>query len=235
MAIEIIAEIGQNHNGDMVLAKEMIHAVKEGGADVAKFQVFDVPSTFPPPAENPWYDYNCQTELSREQADELAQECARAGIEFMASAFDVERVGWLESIGVKRHKVASRSVKDQALLNALAATGKPLLVSLGMWDGPDFPVIAGADDVQYLYCISKYPTPLDDVHLARVDFDRYVGFSDHTLGIHAPVAAMARGARIIEKHFTMDKAMHGPDHEGSMDVADLKELAAFARAIEHCV
>jgi sialic acid synthase SpsE len=235
MAIEIIAEIGQNHNGDMVLAKEMIHAVKEGGADVAKFQVFDVPSTFPPPEENPWYDYNCQTELSRDQVNDLAQECDVVGIEFMASAFDIERVGWLESVGVKRHKVASRSVKDQAFLAALAATGKPLLVSLGMWDGAAFPHIEGAKDVQFLYCISKYPTPLADVRLAQVDFSKYTGFSDHTLGIYAPVAAMARGARIIEKHFTIDKTMYGPDHEGSMDLEDLKALAAFARAIEECV
>ena len=116
--VEIIAEIGQNHNGDMLLAKELIHAAKENGADVAKFQLYDAVSLFPK-ENNPWYEYNCQTELSRDQVTDLNNECQKVGIEFMSSVFDVERIDWLESINVKSHKVASRSIKDASLTNAM--------------------------------------------------------------------------------------------------------------------
>src|SRR3954468_5086707 len=132
MRAEIIAEIGQNHNGDMKMATDLIRAAKDCGADVAKFQMYEARALFPK-ENNPWYDYNCRTELSRAQVDELANECARLDIEFMASVFDLERVEWLEAIGVKRYKVASRSVRETALVERLVATGKPLIVSLGMW------------------------------------------------------------------------------------------------------
>ena len=221
--MEIIAEIGQNHNGDMEIARRLIREAKACGADVAKFQVYDARALFPQ-ENNPWFDYNCTTELSRGQVDELAEECERAGIEFMASVFDTERVAWLEEVGVRRYKIASRSVYDRELLEALAATGKPLIISLGMWDGDEFPEMPAPVPVEFLYCVSKYPTQLADVHLASVDFDLYAGFSDHTIGLTAPVAAFARGARIVEKHFTLDKAMYGPDHAGSMTPDELREL-----------
>lgn len=224
--MEIIAEIGQNHNGDMALARELIAAAREAGADVAKFQIFDARALFPREG-NPWFDYNCKTELSRDQVSELAAECAKTGIEFMASVFDVERVAWTEAVGMKRYKIASRSVKEAPLIKAVAATGKPMLVSLGMWDGPDFPEIAAPGGVHFLYCISKYPTPLEDLHLKSVDFTRYAGFSDHTIGLSAAMAALTLGARIIEKHFTLDKSMYGPDHSGSMTPDELKQLASF--------
>lgn len=224
--MEILAEIGQNHNGDMELAKRLIHEAKAGGADVAKFQLYEARRLFPRD-NNPWFDYNCQTELSREQVAVLAEECESAGIEFMASVFDTERIGWLEDIGVRRYKVASRSIRDRELIDALAATGKPLIVSLGMWGEEEFPVIDSSAPVEFLYCVSKYPTPLEDVHLAAIDFDVYAGFSDHTIGLAAPVAAFARGARIVEKHFTLDKSMYGPDHEGSMTPDELRELHRY--------
>jgi len=232
--MEIIAEIGQNHNGDMGLARALIDAAKAGGAEVAKFQVYDAVALFPREG-NPWYDYNCKTELSRAQVEELARHCADAGIEFMASVFDAERVAWLEDVGVHRYKVASRSVKDRALIDALAATGKPLLVSLGMWDGPEFPVIDAAGGVEFLYCISKYPTPLEDLHLGSVDFSRHAGFSDHTLGITAAQVACVRGARILEKHFTIDKTMYGPDHSGSMTPDELAALVLFRMEAARCL
>jgi sialic acid synthase SpsE len=227
---EIIAEIGQNHNGDMDLAKRLIRVSKESGADVAKFQVYDAKALFPK-ENNPWYDYNCKTELSRSQVDDLANECAKCGIEFMASVFDVERVDWLEAVGAKRYKIASRSVRDLPLIERLVATGKPIIVSLGMWNGTEFPQITGATTLEFLYCVSKYPTPLADVHLGSVDFSRYAGFSDHTIGIAAPIAAIALGARILEKHFTLDKTLYGPDHEGSMTPEELQALSQFAAEI----
>ncbi len=232
--MEILAEIGQNHNGDMDLARELISRAAESGADVAKFQVYDAAALFPKKG-NEWYEYNLQTELSREDVFMLAEACHSAGIEFMASVFDVERIAWLEEVGVKRYKVASRSVRETDLMAALAATGKPLIVSLGMWDGAEFPEVPGASKVDYLYCVSKYPTQLEDVKLAQVDFSRYAGFSDHTEGLTAPMAALSRGARILEKHLTLDKSMYGPDHAGSMDIQDLRALVMFRDELKRCL
>jgi sialic acid synthase SpsE len=224
--MEIIAEIGQNHNGDMALAKRLIAAAKAAGASVAKFQVYDACALFPKEG-NQWFDYNCRTELSRTDVEMLAEECSRVGIEFMASVFDTERVHWMERIGMRRYKIASRSVTDRPLIEACAATGRRLLVSLGMWRGESFPVVQAAGGVDFLYCISKYPTPPADLKLAKVDFVRYAGFSDHTIGVEAAMAALARGARIIEKHFTLDKEMYGPDHAGSMTPVELARLCHF--------
>jgi sialic acid synthase SpsE len=231
MRTEIIAEIGQNHNGDMDLAKRLIHECKKAGADVAKFQLYDARALFPKEG-NEWYDYNCKTELSRDQIRMLAEECGKAGIEFMASVFDIERIAWLEDVGMKRYKIASRSIFEKDLIEAVAATGKPMLVSLGKWNKPDFPAIQAKGGVHFLYCIAKYPPALTEVHLGRADFGVYAGFSDHTIGTAAPLAAMARGARIIEKHFTLNKDMYGPDHTGSATPAELAEMCAFRDAIE---
>jgi N-acetylneuraminate synthase/N,N'-diacetyllegionaminate synthase len=229
--VEIIAEIGQNHNGDMDLARRLIVEAKRAGADVAKFQLFDARSLFPKQG-NPWFEYNCKTELMPSQVEMLAAECVRAGIEFMASVFDTKRIAWLEAVGVKRYKIASRSVRDRALIEAVAATGKPLIVSLGMWAEPEFPKISTPATVDYLYCISQYPTPLTELHLARVDFAKYGGFSDHTVGVDASLAAMARGARIVEKHFTLDRDMYGPDHAGSVTPQQLAVMCAFRDSLE---
>lgn len=224
--MEIIAEIGQNHNGDMQLARRLIAEAKDAGAAVAKFQVYDAQTLFPKEG-NEWFDYNCKTELSRADVETLAAECERQGVEFMASVFDVERVAWLESVGMRRYKIASRSVEDEALLDAVANTGKPVLVSLGMWKGKQFPKIVAPGGVEFLYCVSKYPTELSDLHFDSIDFADYAGFSDHTIGIDAATIALSRGARIIEKHFTIDKTMHGPDHSGSMTPAELAALSRF--------
>ncbi|WP_461209868.1 N-acetylneuraminate synthase family protein [Desulfocurvus sp. DL9XJH121] len=232
--MEIIAEIGQNHDGDMGRAREMIHAAAEAGADAAKFQVYDAAALFPKDG-NPWYDYNLKTELAHDDVLMLAEECGRAGIEFLASVFDVQRVAWLEEAGVKRYKIASRSACDQKLIAALAATGKPLIVSLGMWEGKDFPAITAQDQVDFLYCVSKYPTPLEDLRLSLVDFTRYAGFSDHTVGTSAAMAAFARGARILEKHLTLDKTLYGPDHACSMDMDELRAIRIFRDDLARCL
>ena len=232
--MEIIAEIGQNHNGDMALAKRLIREAHDRGADVAKFQLYDARALFPR-ENNPWFNYNCRTELSRNDVESLARECEAVGIEFMASVFDVERIGWLEAVGIRRHKIASRSIRDEALIGAVAATGKRLLVSLGLWGEPDFPQIDAPGGVDFLYCVSKYPTELDDLAFGKIDFRRYTGFSDHTIGLEAPMIALARGARIIEKHFTVDKEMYGPDHSGSMTPEELGRLKQFVGALEQAL
>ncbi len=238
MRCEIIAEIGQNHNGDMSIAKELIHAAKENGADVAKFQLFNAPALFPTKEQgNEWYDYNCKTEISRDDLALLAEECKKVGIEFMSSAFDVERIGWLEELGVKRHKAASRSINDDILMAAYMKTNKPLIISLGLWKGKGFPNVKSKGGVDFLYCVCKYPAPLIDMHFENVTFGEgsYAGFSDHTVGLAAPVTAMVRGAKVIEKHFTLDQKMYGPDHEGSMTPNELKALSTMRDEIAVCL
>src|ERR1700686_1742033 len=152
--MEIIAEIGQNHNGDMVLAKRLIAEAKAAGASVAKSQLYDARALFPKEG-NEWFEYNCRTELSRADIEMLAAECARLGIEFMASMFDVERIAWLEAVGMRRYKIASRSVTDRPLIDGCAATGKRLIVSLGKWSESRFPAITARGGVDFLYCVSK--------------------------------------------------------------------------------
>ena len=234
MRAKIIAEIGQNFDGSLSLAKELICAASESGADVAKFQVFDAKALFSQ-ENNPWYEYNLRNELNFGQLEELAQECINLGIEFMASAFDPLRVSWLESLGVKSHKLASRSIGDKQLSNAMLSTGKPVLVSLGMWKEKSFPNWLKSNNTKFLHCISEYPTPLNKVKLGDINFMEYAGFSDHTIGIEAAFIAIARGARIIEKHFTLDKNAFGPDHKGSMDPEELLAISKFARSVDICL
>lgn len=233
--MEIIAEIGQNHNGEIHLAYELIHAAKEYGADVAKFQLYEAKTLFPKEG-NEWYEYNCKTELSRDQVNLLAEECRKTHIDFMASVFDRERISWLEDVGVKRYKIASRSIYDTSLIRAIAATGKPIIASLGMWKEPTFPDIGTSAPVHFLYCIVKYPTLLSELHLKNVDFENsYAGFSDHTASITAALVAFSRGANILEKHFTLDKTMYGPDHICSMTPDELKMLHEFRLEIAECL
>jgi len=233
MKTEIIAEIGQNHNGDMELAVRLIRLAKDNGADVAKFQLFDARALFPPREQNPWYNSNCKAELSREQVRFIADECGKAGIEFMASIFDLQRIEWLEDIGVRRYKLAARSSDDQQLIRAVLATRKPVIASIRNWsEARQFP---DRERVDFLHCVSKYPAALDDMRLASVDFTSYAGLSDHTLGLTAPMTALARGARIIEKHFTLDQNMHGPDHSFSMTPPDLARLHQFRTELEACL
>ena len=235
MTMEIIAEIGQNHNGDMELAKELIYLAKENGADVAKFQLFDAPSLFP--KDKPWFEYNCMTQLSRDQLNFLNEVCKENEIEFMASVFDLERLTWLEDIGVHRHKIASRSIRETDLIDAIVATGKPIMASLGMWNEKKFPVIS--PDTDFLFCISKYPTPIEEIDFNDIYFGpdqrAYKGFSDHTIGTTASCIALSRGARIIEKHFTLDKNMDGPDHACSMEPSELKAISIFRDDLRKCL
>ena len=225
--MEIIAEIGQNHNGDMELAKTLIQAAADNGAQVAKFQLYDAKALFPKEG-NAWYEYNCKTELSQAQVEEIMKTCEQYCIEFMASVFDTERIQWLEALGVKRYKIASRSIRDEALIQRLCDTKKPLLIALGMWDKPGFPNISATADVGFLYCISKYPTSYENLRFENVDFTKYRGFSDHTMGIVAAQVALARGASVIEKHLTLDKGFWGPDHAGSMTPGELNTLSKWA-------
>ena len=226
MNIKIIAEIGQNYNGDMGLAKDLICAAKDSGADVAKFQLFDGAKLFPK-ENNEWYEYNCKNTLSRNDLFKLNEICIEYKIEFMASVFDVERVDWLEEINVKEYKIASRSINDKFLISRLMNTKKSIIASLGMWSKDYFPIELEKYGASFLYCVSNYPTKINELNFSKVNFNSYAGFSDHTIGINAALVAMSRGAKIIEKHFTLNKKMYGPDHSCSMTPDELQEINKF--------
>lgn len=232
MGLTIIAEIGINHNGNLNLAHELIRQAKANGADLAKFQFYDPAKIFGPKGSHPDaknFAWAKTVELDFESARKLKRWCDEEEIEFSASSFDEERFKWMEELGVRRHKIASRTVDaDPALCKRILATGKETFVSLGLWKGKGVPFKAA--NARYLYCITKYPVELPDVKLPR-DFGRsdYAGFSDHTLGIEAALTAIGRGATVIEKHFTLSKGMAGPDHVLSMDPPELNTLARLGR------
>lgn len=248
--VEIVAEIGINHQGDMSIAKRMIHVAKGCGADTAKFQIY-MPERIldrEHPDIKPWWGLICKTELSYKQVEELKKECDAVGIRFLASVFHPIRVSWTEEIGVERYKIASRSMYNEPLAKAIAATGKPVLISWGHYEkskgSPAIWKVARSNKVKKynLYCISKYPTPLSDLDFFETDWPtgrewskfrfKYYGFSDHTVGIGAAAMAMSLGARVIEKHFTLDRSMPGPDHVCSIEPDKLAQLCRMRDDIE---
>jgi len=224
--ITIIAEAGHNHNGDFTKAMELVHQAKEGGADIVKFQLYDTDKITRPGHMKYYWELKA-TQLNRDHLAILNAECQSIGIEFMVSVFDVERVGWTENIEMERYKIASGRINDKPLIKAIEATGKPIIASLGKWDSDTLPKIKGK--VDYLYCIAKYPTLDEHLKDFPMKFDKYSGFSDHTIGTKWAKLAIDRGAKIIEKHFTLDKKMFGTDHAGSCDLKDLKEIVKYAK------
>ena len=241
---EIIAEIGINagRNGkvDIALAHDMIVQVKKAGADVAKFHVYDPVTLLNQEDYSPedWLQI-LSSKLSKQQLGEIKSICDHYDIEFFASAFDFERLGWLEEIGVKRHKIASRSIYDVEYVKAVQDTGKDYLWSTG-WLKEDNPLGESrlgtyqrlhmnpwdSQTATKMYCISEYPTPLEKISVYKLD--THEGFSDHTVGNTASMVAIAlQGVKVVEKHYTYDKTATGPDHKGSADYEDLKTLCKF--------
>ena len=238
--IEIIAEIGVNHNGDMQVATDLIWQCKRAGADVVKFQLYD-PRKRSDINEHRWKDVLLKSRLTKRQVMQLANECQKADIEFMASCFDVERVGWCELAGVKRYKIASKSIYDEELAIAIAKTKKPVILSMGMVNqkiGPPSIECIKQGNTCKLYCVSLYPTQWEDLSLDIISIGggfwkfAYDGFSDHTPGITASIVAMGLGARIIEKHVTLSRTMPGPDHSFSLLPEELAELCQHRDIVE---
>jgi len=233
MIIEIIAECGINHRGDMKLAREMIDIAKSIGIKIVKFQLYDVDTLFPDKQviaqDKNWYEEVKKTQLTKEQVFELANYCKQLQIEFMASCFDLERLGWLEEVRVKRHKVATRMNRNMELITAMVETGKEVLLS-----DSTTRFISYFPDFKFLYCIPEYPTPLSKLQLQYVDFKHeYTGFSSHYPGIEPALFAMARGARIIEVHFCLSRqVIDNPDITSSIEPKELKELVRIARVFE---
>ncbi len=216
----VICEIGLNHNGDMKLAKRMICEAKNAGASLVKFQLYDADKDEP---NNPWHDYLKQCELSFDQAKMLFDYGADVGIEVFFSVDNVERVMWCEKIGVKRYKIGCSHNKDNDLIAYIWQYGKPTIIS---YQGNFIGERIGTG----LYCVPRYPAWISDDKCNEIEFpSTHDGISDHTIGIDAAKIALARGAGIIEKHFTLAKAMSGPDHCLSMPPDELRELVRWEK------
>lgn len=253
MGIRIIAEAGVNHNGSMEIAKEMVGRAKDAGADYIKFQTFQPEKIASRFAEKASYqkeatgagesqlDMLRKLALSQEDFRELKKYCNAVGIGFLSTPFDIESIAFLDALGMDFWKLPSGEVTNLPYLMRIAATHRPIVMSTGMcWmeeirEALSWLKKAGAGEVTLLHCNTQYPTPMEDVNLRametlRREFQLPVGYSDHTLGIEAPIAAVALGAAVIEKHFTLDQGMEGPDHRASLSP---QELSAMVRAIRN--
>ena len=254
MSVYIIAEAGVNHNGDINLAYQLVDAAKAAGVDCIKFQTFKSENLVSHTAQKAEYqkaatgdssqqDMLKQLELSFGEFVSLKEYCDRKGICFLSTPFDFESIEFLNSIEMPFWKIPSGEVTNYPYLVALAKTGKPVVMSTGMCEMQEIEdAIAvlrenGASDIKLLHCNTEYPTPYEDVNLKamktlRDAFGVEVGYSDHTKGIEVPIAAVAMGASVIEKHFTLDRNMEGPDHKASLEPQELKEMVDSIRHIE---
>ncbi len=225
----IIAECGINHNGSIPLAKRMIEEAKVAGADLVKFQLYNTDKLCKP--DNPNYQWLKNSELSFTQAWELFDYGRGNDTEVFFSVFDIERVEWGERIGVKRYKIASQSCKDFELRDAICKTGKEVVYSDPFGKGLEH---WGTGKPHHLYCIPMYPAPPQYFFLEKVRMgirDAYQGISDHSLGLDVAKIAIVKGAVLIEKHFTLDKSLPGPDQIISMEPNDLAELVRWQKIV----
>ncbi len=253
--IFIIAEAGVNHNGSFQNAIELIDAARESGVDAVKFQTFKPEEMVSRNAKKA--DYQNETTGSRESQldmlrklaltyDEfirLKEHCDKTGIMFLSTPFDNDSIDFLNHINVPIWKVPSGEVTNVPYLIKIAQTKKTIIMSTGICElhEIDFAlkllIDNGAQDIILLHCNTEYPTPMEDVNLKAMltlsnTFRLPVGYSDHTLGIEVPIAAAALGACVIEKHFTLDKNLEGPDHKASLDPEELREMVTAIRNIE---
>lgn len=236
----IIAEIGLNHNGNLDTAKRLVNEAKSAGADAVKFQTYITEKRVP--KDSPIFDILKGCELDEPAHIELKRECDALGIIFFSTPFDRESVLMLDKLGVDAYKVASFDIVNRALLRDIAVTGKAIIISRGMADKGEIDSaveIMESAKAQYalLHCISAYPAEPKDANLNVIQrlsriYGCPVGYSDHTLGIDVPVSAVAAGAKLIEKHFTLDKLMDGPDHKLSSDPAELSRMIGSIRRLE---
>jgi N-acetylneuraminate synthase/N,N'-diacetyllegionaminate synthase len=251
----IVAEAGVNHNGDIHLAKKLIDAAKNAGADAVKFQAFKAEKIATIYAEKA--DYQTRNagkdksqlamlkklELDEKDIGELYNYAQKNNIIFLSSAFDRESIDLLNDLGVSAFKIASGEITNLPLLKYVAKKKKPIILSTGMstLDEVEQAVKVirenGTKDIVLLHCVTSYPARKEDVNLRAIEtlrreFKLPVGFSDHTLGVTIPIAAAALGAVLIEKHFTLDKSLPGPDHKASLEPNELTEMVTAIRDVE---
>jgi N-acetylneuraminate synthase/N,N'-diacetyllegionaminate synthase len=236
----VIAEAGINHNGDLSVAKELVTAADRAGADAVKFQTYKTDERAEEDSEI--YDILDRCELSRADQRELFEFARERGMTMFSTPFDVDSVEFLDDLGVPAFKVASFHITHKKLLRAIAETGKPVIFSSGMATLDEVRSaieIFDDHDVAHvlLHCVSSYPTDPTDTNLEILrtldtTFDCPVGFSDHTIGTEVPSLSVAVGADAIEKHFTLDTSMEGPDHGLSLDPEGLESLVDEVRRVE---
>ena len=255
MSVIIIAEAGVNHNGSMELAKKMAVAAKTAGADYIKFQTFipeQLVSRFAEKAE-----YQKQTtgseqtqlqmleKLALTQQDfvELEKYCKEIGIGFISTPFDMDSIDFLNKLDMDFWKIPSGEVTNLPYLEKIGQTGQKIVMSTGMCEMDEIEAAIhileqnGAMDITVLHCNTEYPTPFGDVNLLAMRqmaeaLGKPIGYSDHTVGIEVPIAAVALGAVVIEKHFTLDKSLEGPDHRASLEPSELTAMVNAIRNIE---
>ncbi len=251
----VISEAGSNHNRDLGIARRLIDVAAEAGSDAVKFQTYSADTLYSKRTPKMSYlesltDENEtvwemieKLELPREWQKDLADYSAEKGLIFLSTPFDERAVDELEDIGVHAYKIASFEIGHLPLLKRAASTGKPILLSTGMADLGDIEEAldaiysTGNEAVALLHCAIGYPPPMSAINLKAIRtmsaaFDVPVGFSDHTLGVTIPAAAVAVGARLIEKHFTTDRSLPGPDHPFAMDVPEMAAMVRDIRALE---
>ena len=254
MSVFIIAEAGVNHNGSIDLAYKLVDAAKAAGVDCIKFQTFKSEKLVARSAQKAEYqkattgdssqqDMLKKLELSYDEFVDLKKYCDKQGICFLSTPFDFESIDFLNSIDMPFWKIPSGEITNLPYLLALAETGKPVIMSTGMCEMQEIEDAVkvlrnkGVSDIKLLHCNTEYPTPFEDVNLRAMNtmreaFGVEVGYSDHTKGIEVPVAAVALGATVIEKHFTLDRNMEGPDHKASLEPDELAEMVRSIRHIE---
>jgi N-acetylneuraminate synthase len=246
MGVYVVAEAGMNHDGDLERAVALTEAAAQAGADAVKFQLHDAAAETtrdaPPPPyfqDEPRWEYFERTAFTDDQWSELKMACEGRGIEFLCSAFSLEALDRLERLGVARHKIGSGEVTNLALVRAAGETGKQVLLSSGMssWAELDAAVEAAGPNVVVLQCTSTYPTPPEQVGLnvlteLRKRYGEPVGFSDHTRGAAAAVAAVTLGAVVVEKHFTLSRGDYGPDAAMGLEPDELRALVSEIRDLE---
>lgn len=257
----IIAEAGVNHNGSIELAKKLVEKAKEAGVDYIKFQTFKASKLVTKAAKQAEYQQKNigkegdsqyqmlkKLELSPEEHDILIDYCHQLRIKFFSTAFDFDSIDYLHSLNLGLWKIPSGEVTNYPFLKRIAAYNEPTILSTGMCDMENVRAAVEAlykngltkENLILLHCNTEYPTPFEDVNLKAMDalrkeFGVEVGYSDHTKGIEVPIAAVALGATVIEKHFTLDRNLEGPDHKASLEPDELKSMVSAIRNIEKAV
>ena len=255
MSILIIAEAGVNHNGSLAMAKQLAGVAKAAGADIVKFQTAKPELVISRFAEKAEYqkaetgEAESQLEMCKrihltfDEHAQLKEYCDSIGIAYLSTPFDLDSIDFLQQLGTPMWKVPSGEITNLPYLEKIAATKKPVILSTGMSmiseieDALTILEDGGAGPITLLHCNTEYPTPIEDANLLamqdlREQFGLPVGYSDHTAGIEADIAAAALGAVVIEKHFTLDKALPGPDHKASLSPEELTAMAAAVRKTE---
>lgn len=248
----IIAEIGVNHNGDINLAKQMIKSASECGVDAVKFQTFKSEDLVTENAktadyqqkntnENSQLEMLKKLELSFDDFKELKDYASKYDVMFISSPFDIDSVNLLEKLNVPLYKLGSGELTNFELIDHIQNTGKPIIISTGMATLDEiretYDFIKNKENLIMLHCITGYPTEFSEANLNFIktlqsEFDVPIGFSDHSPGIELPIAAVALGACVVEKHFTLDKNLEGPDHKASLNPVEFKAMVDAIRNVE---